>query len=270
MRTKTLALSAVLGLLGSASLMAQSTNVYSINAVGYINVTLYPGYNLITCPLVCSPDNTLNTLLNNTNGQYQIGSGRTLSGAIVFQYINGVGYVAGDSAKSTVAPGGWAGGGTNTILPGQAIWFLSPVAFGGSNMSATFVGQVPQTGAYNLTNTLYPGYNLVGSAVPMSGDLITNGISLIGTNIASGTLSLGPTAGDTIFVYDPTSNGAGGQGGYATGQNGTFSVNRQGKVSWNAFGASPDPGTATVYEGFWYLNNGANPNNWTENFTINP
>jgi len=104
----------------------------------------------------------------------------------------------------------------------------------------------------------------------MSGDLITNGISNVGTNAASGTLALGPTSGDTIFVYDPTYNGSGGQGGYATGQNGSFTENRAGKVSWNAFGASPDPGTATVYEGFWYLNANTASNNWVENFTINP
>ena len=40
MRTKTMLLSALLGGLGSVSLMAQSTNVYSLNAVGYINITV--------------------------------------------------------------------------------------------------------------------------------------------------------------------------------------------------------------------------------------
>jgi hypothetical protein len=53
MRTKTLALSAVLGMLGSASLVAQN-NVYSINAVGYINVTMPPGYSIVTCPLIAA------------------------------------------------------------------------------------------------------------------------------------------------------------------------------------------------------------------------
>jgi len=264
MRTKTLALSAVLGLLGSASLMAQSTNVYSINAVGYINVTLYPGYNLITCPLVCSPDNTVGTLLNNTNGQYQIGSGHSVTGATIFQYINGVGYVAGDTA-SKAGVNGWQFGGTNTINPGQAVWFLNPVANGGSNMLATFVGQVPQNGSPYMTNALYPGYNLVGSVVPVSGDLIVPGISAFGTNVVGSTLALGPVSGDTIFVFDPTPSG-GGQGGYATGQGGQFGVNRKGVGSWT----SPDPATATVYEGFWYLNATNTPNNWVENFTINP
>src|SRR5208283_4972797 len=71
MRTKTMLLSALLGSLGSVSLMAQSTNVYSQNAVGYINVTIQPNYNIVTVPLLCSPDNTLNTLMPDTNGQYK-------------------------------------------------------------------------------------------------------------------------------------------------------------------------------------------------------
>jgi len=274
MRTKTLALSAVLGLLGSASLMAQSTNVYSINAVGYINVTLYPGYNLITCPLIASPDNTINTLLNNTNGQYQIGTGHSALHSIIFQYINGVGYVAGDTANSTFGPGGWQSGGTNTILPGQAVWFLNPGTVGsGTNMTATFVGQVPQNGSPVMTNTLYPGYNLVGSVVPTSGDLIVPGIAAIGTNGPSGnsgTLAAGPTKGDAIFVYDPTLQG-GVQGGYSTGIGGVYAVNHAGTAStWNGFGAGLNPTTPTVYSGFWYLSQALSPNNWVENFTINP
>jgi hypothetical protein len=269
MRTKTLALSALLGAIGAVSAVAQ-TNVYSINAVGYINVTLYPGYNIVTCPLVCSPDNTIATLLNNTNGQYQIGSGHAVVGATVFQYINGIGYVAGDTASKS-GVGGWQFNGTNTILPGQAIWFLNPAPIGtgptSSNMLATFVGTVPQSNNYNMTNTLYPGYNLVGSVIPVSGDLITNNISEISTNAATGTLASGPVSGDTVFVYDPTYNPATtGQGGYSTGQGGVFSVSRQGIRSWT----QPDPATTYVYQGFWYLNNTNFQNNWVENFTINP
>jgi hypothetical protein len=271
MRTKTLALSALLGMLGTASLVAQ-TNVYSINAVGYINVTLYPGYNLITCPLITSPDNTISTLLNNSNGQYQIGSGHSALRATVFQYINGIGYVAGDQADKTVLPSGWSQTGTNTILPGQAIWFQNPGTIGtGSNMLATFVGTVPQANNYNLTNTLYPGYNLVGSIIPSSGDIVTNSITDIGTNGPggnSGLLAKGPSNGDAIFVFDPTYDaGIGGQGGYSTGQGGVYSVNHAGtKSSWS----SPDPATATVYQGFWYQSTTNVPNNWVENFTINP
>jgi len=289
MRTKTLALSALLGMLGSASLIAQ-TNVYSINAVGYVNVTLYPGFNLITCPLIASPDNTIATLLNNTNGQYQFGTGRNLHAATIFQYVNGPGgpggnsgYIGGDTANMTNVPSGWAAGGTSTINPGDAIWFFNPGTIGsGSNMFATFVGTVPQSTtptnaqlSNGLTNTLYPGFNLVGSIVPTSGDLITNSISLIGIN-GSGTLSRGPTSGDAIFVYDPTATGSA-QNGYSTSttssSGGQYIIPRKATVgTWNGGGASPDPSIPNVTSAFWYdsqLGAGIN-NNWVENFSINP
>jgi hypothetical protein len=278
MRTKTLALSALLGMLGTASLVAQS-NVYSVNAVGYINVTLYPGYNLITCPLIASPDNTIATLLNNSTGAYQVGTGHSALRAATFQYSNGVpgSYINADQANSTFATGGWAGGGATTINPGQAIWFQNPNPIGGAVMTATFVGTVPQNNTptnfqlpNGLTNIIYPNYNLMGSIVPMSGDLATNSISLFGTNAASGTLSLGPTKNDVVFVYDPTPNGGGGQGGYSGYQ---FTVN----PARTHFAWSPDPVTATVYEGFWYQSTlgtnslGVPTNNyWVENFSINP
>ncbi len=80
-------LSALLGTLGSVSLMAQSTNVYSLNAVGYINVTIDPGYNIISCPLIASPDNTINTLLTNGTGQFK--GFKFLSGGTARQAVYG-------------------------------------------------------------------------------------------------------------------------------------------------------------------------------------
>ena len=55
MRTKTLILSAVAGFIGCAAALAD-TNVYSLNAVGYINVTCQPGFTMIA--------NQLNTTNN--------------------------------------------------------------------------------------------------------------------------------------------------------------------------------------------------------------
>src|SRR5581483_447895 len=58
MRTKTILLSALLGLASGAAAMAQTTNVYSVNAVGYINVTCPPGFTMIANQLM-----TTNTTL---------------------------------------------------------------------------------------------------------------------------------------------------------------------------------------------------------------
>src|SRR5580658_820569 len=138
MRTKTLLLSALLGALGSVSVIAQ-TNVYSLNAVGYINVTCPPGFNIISCPLITSPDNTIGTILNNASG--------ALTHSQVYFYYPATGYGVNDTAKNvgttfqdTTNVNGWANGGTNVASPGVAFWFLNNAT---TNIVLTFVGTVP-------------------------------------------------------------------------------------------------------------------------------
>ena len=64
MRTKTLVLAAVLSAAGIATSLAQA--VYSVNIVGYINLTLKPGLNLITAQLKGTNQN-VNTILATTS-----------------------------------------------------------------------------------------------------------------------------------------------------------------------------------------------------------
>jgi hypothetical protein len=235
MRTKTLALSALLGALSSASLVAQ-TNVYSLNAVGYINVTMPPGYTILTDPLIASPDNTLNTVLNDGNSQY--------AGASVFPFING------GSFSSTVETGnpfqpGWENGGSDVSLtPGQAVFFYNP---GPGNMTATFVGTVPQG---SLTNTLPVGYSLVASIVPTSGDLVTNSITQF--SVAN--------SGDIVYFFNPATQ-------LYESNTPEFEFG-----SWS--GGDPttgDPVNTNVAHGFFYYNAGsAGTETWVENFSINP
>jgi hypothetical protein len=264
MRTKTVLLSALVGALGSVAAMAQ-TNVYSLNAVGYINVTCYPGFNLIACPLICSPDNTVNTLMNNSNGSL---TGTTLS------FYNPVTLFSSDQAAPTSGKGsttnanGWAGGGTNTLNPGQACWFennSSPA----SNIVLQFVGQVPTVLNYNLTNTLVAGFNLVSSIEPAAGDLCTNiypttnaGGQLF-TNVLGGLTNY--NVGDVVYTYDgslPASNA------YTTFQSG--SGKGQGGFGYNLnWAANGDPVVARVGLGFWYQNNGPSTVNWVESYSVN-
>ena len=61
MNTKTLLLLGALGAAGMTSAVAQ-TNVYSVNAVGYINLTLPTGFSLIANQLN-STNNTIGSLL---------------------------------------------------------------------------------------------------------------------------------------------------------------------------------------------------------------
>jgi hypothetical protein len=250
MRTKTLALSAVLGMLGSASLLAQN-NVYSINAVGYINVTLPPGYSIITCPLICGTDPAHPTLTNDVNVLFPNASAYSYA---TIQAFNNGGTFGNDDVSQF---GSWQNGGdTFTLLPGAAAFFLNPSA---NNMTATFVGTVPQG---SLTNTLYAGYNLVGSMVPTSGDLTQNTIMNGGS--ATGFGPTGPGQYDSILFYDSASNGHGGQIGYAgTGDSVEFSFG-----SWSGgTGLNGAPAFTGVTTGFFYFN--ANSKyNWVESFTI--
>jgi hypothetical protein len=229
MRTKTILLSALLGALGSVSVHAQ--NVYSLNAVGYINVTLSPGFNIVSCPLYVldgngNVDNTITNLLGpNTNGQYKKWQIYGWDGAYI---------------QDSGTPGGWAAGGTQTINPGQAVWIENP-----SNITTTvtFVGTVP-TGP--ITNAIYPGFNLISSVVPASGDIITNSIMAF-------TNSVTPTKKDQVYTYNPlTSNFTQYS---ASGSPASFAV---------------DPILPSVGGGFWYESASTATNYWVEDYTVNP
>jgi hypothetical protein len=159
MRTKTMLLSALLGTLGSVSVMAQSTNVYSLNAVGYINITAQPGFNIISCPLMASPDNTINTLLTNGNGQYKKWDFYAWSPAAA-AYTEDIG-----------TAGGWLNLGTNTLNPGQAGWLYNP---SNTPVTITFVGTVPS--GTNAVTLVANSFNLISSILPTSGDIVTNSL----------------------------------------------------------------------------------------------
>lgn len=235
-------LSALLGALGSVSVMAQ-TNVYSLNAVGYINVTIPPGFSILTCPLICSPDNTLNTLLPNTNNVYGGPNGGNPFHTQVYAFSGGA-YAVIENAESTAAnASGWSAGGLTTINPGQAVFIYNPLT---TNETATFVGTVP-TGS--LTNTLTPGWNLVGSIVPASGDIITNSIMNL-TNAQKQ---------DNIYAFDPVAQ--------------VFDIYSYtpGLGGWTTSGNLTDPKTSNVFQGFFYYNTTtfqtANTL-WVENYSV--
>src|SRR5205823_7441370 len=64
MRTKALLLAAAFAAAGVATSMAQ---VYSVNAVGYVNVTVDSGFNMVANPLTAA-DNTVGNLFKNIQG----------------------------------------------------------------------------------------------------------------------------------------------------------------------------------------------------------
>jgi len=229
MRTKTLLLSALLGSLGSISLMAQ-TNVYSLNAVGYINVTLPPGgtagaFSIVSCPLMASPNNAISNLLNASSGAFK--------GYKFYGWSGGVGasYLPADTASATK----WLGGGTETLLPGQAAFISIPA--GAAAQTVTFVGTVPSG---SLTNFFYgPGYTLVSSILPTSG-LLTNG--LMNYNSA--------TKGDQAYTFDNALQAY--DPGYSTKASGQWIT---------------PPNITNVGSGFFYFTTNA-LETWVENFSV--
>ena len=256
MRTKTLILSAVAGLIACVAAKAD-TNVYSLNAVGYINVTILPGFNMIGNQLnnVTNGvvDNTLGTLINNkidiggSTGPYDF--------CAVYKWL-GSSY-ASESGDFT-SGGGWSGGGVMTLNPGEAVWFQNP---SGTNIVLTFFGEVVQG---TQTNTLPLNYSQRTSIVPQAGGL-DSVLGLHNTETSPGS-GQGIIDNDAVYVWTP--NGSGG-GSYA-------SANADYSSSDNAGTTTPStPGTAwnpsepvlTVGQGFFYFANAQR--SWVRTFSAN-
>jgi len=241
MRTKTMLISALLGALSSVSVMAQ-TNVYSLNVVGYINVSIPPQWSILTCPLQCLPDNTLNTLLPNTNGYFNQVSPPLHT--LVYAWTPGQGYLVQEEAVTTNAnASGWRTGGADIALtPGSAVFIYNPFS---TALSNTWVGTV--TSGTNLVNPLLPGWNLVGSILPASGDLVTT--SLI--SLTNGQKQ------DLLYTYDPVLSWA------------EYLYNAA-DAAWTAGGVTNDPVTTNITQGFFYYNTTrfvtATNNGWVESY----
>jgi hypothetical protein len=149
MRTKAMLLAAAFAAAGVATSMAQ---VYSVNAVGYVNVTVKPGFNLIANPLTAA-DNTVNTLFKNFQGGAP-------EGAKVFVYRSGGFKTAQyEPLDDAYIP---ADVGSLTVLPGEGVFFFSPAP---TDKTLTFVGEVPQG---NLSNPIPTGFSIRASQVPQA------------------------------------------------------------------------------------------------------
>lgn len=178
MRTKTLLLTAALAAAGVASSMAQGT-VFSVNAVGYVNTTLKPGFNLISNPLNAGADNTIPTLFKTAPFGTQV---------YRFHSTPSAGF---DIATNDDLTPGWisqtAGLLTAQILPGSGL-FVKNNSTPKADFTVTFVGEVPQG---NLSTTLVKGLQVVSSQVPQEGKI-------------SADLKYTGQAGDQISKFDAT------------------------------------------------------------------
>lgn len=167
MRTKTLLLIAAVGVASVATSMAQ---VYSVNAVGYVNKTIpAKGFALISNPLTAA-DNSINALFAGVP-----------DGTKVFKYTPGTGYSIGafDELGGSFIPDAV---GKLKVLPGEGVFVQNPTA---TPLTITFVGEVPQ-GA--LTTPLVAGLQIVSSQVPQGGIITTD-------------LGYKPDDGDKVYQF---------------------------------------------------------------------
>jgi hypothetical protein len=175
MRTKALLLGAVIGALTLATSNAQ---VYSVNIVGYVNVTIPagPAFKMIQNPLDC-----------------KVAGGNTIAN-IWATPPNAVTIYQWD--PTTVPPRykinnydvdfGWDNPDT-LYAPGEGFFVYNPV--GAPSFNVTFVGDV-MTG--DLSLPVYTGFTMAGSKVPQAG-LMQSELNYVP----------GPEA-ESIYFWDPT------------------------------------------------------------------
>jgi len=172
MRTKALLLAAAFAAAGVATSMAQGA-VYSVNAVGYVNTTLVPGFNLVSNPLNAA-DNTIGVLFKNMENGVP-------GGTTVFKFKNGSFLSAQYDDLDNVFSGNAV---AETTVPGEGVFvFLT----GTASKKLTFVGEVVQG---NTTTPLIRGFSIKSSVVPQAGKPSDFGLPAAG--------------GDSLFKYDTT------------------------------------------------------------------
>jgi hypothetical protein len=159
---------------GALSSLAQS-NVYSVNVVGYINIDIAPGFNLISSPLQAQVggvnNNGVNVVLGNMTPVFNPPSG----GLFQWNATTGNGFL------QTIFPAGdgtWVDGSfnlaTNQIPPGIGFFIQNGTTNNTSqHYTLTLTGSVVQgTNNFALNGGLF---GFLGDPEPISGDITTNG-----------------------------------------------------------------------------------------------
>jgi len=146
MRTKTLLLTAALCAAGVATSMAQ---VFSVNAVGYVNLVIPAGFSIIANPLNGA-----------TNTVSQLFAGAP-DGTILYPFIN----ASGKYSPNNLIFGSWDRP-NDLLTPGLGAFIKAPSTF-----TNTFVGEVMQG---SLTNPIPAGFSIISSQVPQAGKLSTD------------------------------------------------------------------------------------------------
>jgi len=230
MRTKTLLLTAAVIAAGIGASQAQ---VYSVNAVGYVNKTILAGYNLIANPLNGS-NNAVSTIIPAASLPDDT---QLLTWNAGIQDFNQADFVAGGQWYDQLGNPS-----LTQVPPGRAFFVQLPT--GSPSKTLTFVGEVAQG---NLTNAIAHNFDFVASIVPQSAGLSTIGFP----GVPDMTYQTFNTA---LGDYDQAYQYVGVQPGYASG--------------WADPGGNPADPTPAAAQGFLLYNPGTAVK-WTRAFSVN-
>lgn len=184
MKTKSILAAA---LLAASAASASAQTVYSVNAVGFVNVVFPPGFSIACNPLE-GATNTVAALFPSVP-----------NGSSIFKFDS----VAGQFVGGSFVRGSWGATATMTIVPGEGFFFKNADAV--TSFTNTFVGNVKQG---TLDTQLAAGFTLVGSQVPQSGLVVTD----LGLPIANA---------DSVFKFDAATQSYTG-GSFLRGSWGSF------------------------------------------------
>jgi len=175
MRTQLILTTAALGLAGAIGASAQTTPVYSVNAVGYINVKVPSKKFAMVANQLKAGGNTIKEVIPTV-----------LDGTIVYKYVRNADGTGGYKS-SGFEFGEWSDPAL-TLAPGDGFFVYNGAT---AEQTITFVGEVPQG---TLTTQLGKGLNQVASQVPQAG-LLQN------------VLAYPAADGDIVYQFDvPTQN----------------------------------------------------------------
>jgi hypothetical protein len=131
---------------------ASAPAVYSVNAVGFVNLEFKPGFTLMSNPLDNKTSNKVGELFKGVP-----------EGFTVYKFDPATGY-----AINGFELGEWANPNME-LIPGEAAFVLVPT--GAAAVKVTFVGEVKQG---NLSHAVKKGLTLQSSEVPQAGVLDTD------------------------------------------------------------------------------------------------
>lgn len=235
MRTKVLICAAAL-VASLASSMAQ--NVYSLNVVGYVNVTLPAGhFYCVANPLDATMGGTVPNM-NDSGNLFTNTAGNLANGSKLQQFVPAISDYSAQINYSGITHK-WAS--TFPLNPGLGVMFYNN---GSVDTVVTFTGQVEQ-GTYNVASLSAGHFSMLGSPVPIGGD-VTNSTTVVG---------LAPANGDTLATFNsPISDWR--------------AVTKWSGITHKWSTSATSTAGIAPGQGFLYFNNGSTVNNWVSNFTV--